>query len=55
MQGIWVNHKAHVAIGIENIGNKMNAFGGAGAFVEYAQKNGTLASWGVWFKVGGTF
>ena len=53
--GSILNHKAHVAVGIEHIGDQMNAFGGAGAFVEYAQKNGTLASWGVWFKIGGTF
>lgn len=53
--GSILNHKAHVAIGVEHMGDKMNAFGGGGAFVEYAQKNGSLASWGVWFKIGGTF
>lgn len=53
--GSILNHKAHIAVGIQHMGNKMNAFGGLGGFIEYAQKNGSLASWGVWFKVGGTF
>lgn len=53
--GSILNHKGHVAIGVEHMGDKMNAFGGAGAFIEYAQKNGSLSSWGAWFKIGGTF
>ncbi len=53
--GSALNHKAHAAVGIEHMGDNMNAFGGLGVFVEYAQKNGSLATWGVWFKIGGTF
>ena len=53
--GSILNHKAHVALGIEHMGDKMNGFGGLGAFVEYAQKNASLATWGMWFKIGATF
>ncbi len=50
-----LNHKIHVACGIEHIGDNMNGFAGFGFFFEFPQKNSPLANWGTWFKVGGTF
>ncbi len=53
--GSILNQKIHGAVGIEHIGNHMNAFAGCGFFYEFPQKNSTLAASGFWFKVGGTF
>jgi hypothetical protein len=53
--GSVLNHKVHAAAGIEHMGDKMNGFGGFGCYFEFAQKNASLSTWGVWFKVGGSF
>ncbi len=53
--GSALNHKIHAAAGIEHMGDHMNGFAGTGFFFEFPQKNSPLATWGIWFKVGGTF
>ncbi len=53
--GSILNQKIHAAVGIEHIGDHMNAFAGFGFYYEFPQKNSTLATTGFWFKVGGTF
>ncbi|EKD48545.1 MAG: hypothetical protein ACD_64C00261G0004 [uncultured bacterium] len=53
--GSILNHKAHFAAGIEHMGDHMDGFGGFGCFVEFPQKNASLANWGFWIKLGGAF
>lgn len=53
--GSILNHKFHAAFGIQHMGNKANGFAGFGFFFEWPQKNSTLSTYGVWFKIGGSF
>jgi hypothetical protein len=53
--GSILNQKIHGAVGIEHIGDQMNGFAGFGFFFEFPQKNSSLATYGFWFKVGGSF
>lgn len=53
--GSILNQKVHAAVGIEHIGDHMNAFAGFGFYFEFPQKNSTIAANGFWFKIGGTF
>lgn len=53
--GSALNHKAHFAIGIKNIGKKNNGFIGFGGFIDVPQKNGALKLYGFWTKVGISF
>ena len=53
--GSILNHKVHGAAGIQHIGDRMNGFAGFGFFFEFPQKNSSLATYGAWFKIGGTF
>ena len=53
--GSILNHKIHGAFGIEHIGDHMNAFAGFGFYFEFPQKNSALATYGFWFKTGGSF
>lgn len=53
--GSILNHKVHGAAGIQHIGDHMNGFAGFGFYFEFPQKNSALATYGVWFKIGGTF
>ncbi len=53
--GSVLNHKLHGAVGIEHMGDHMDAFTGFGFYFEFPQKNSSLANWGMWFKVGAAF
>jgi hypothetical protein len=53
--GSILNQKVHGAVGIEHIGDHTNGFAGFGFFFEFPQKNSSLATYGFWFKVGGSF
>ena len=53
--GSVLNHKIHGAVGIEHMGDHMDAFAGFGFYFEFPQKNSALADWGMWFKVGAAF
>jgi len=50
-----LNHTIHAAGGFEYIGCKLAVFFGAGAYYEFPQKNSALKTWGMWFKLGGSF
>lgn len=53
--GSALNHKVHVAGGLIHETVCLASFIGAGGFVDFAQKNAALDSWGVWFKFGCSF
>jgi len=48
-------HKAHFSIGGMHKGCHINAFAGAGAFVELPQTNTAFNRWGFWIKCGSVF
>ena len=50
-----LNHKIHIAGGVEYKGDCVDSFFGLGAYYDYAQKNSALKTWGVWGKLGGSF
>jgi hypothetical protein len=50
-----LNHKAHFAVGVKNIGAKNSGFMGIGGFIDIPQKNGALKVAGFWAKMGVTF
>lgn len=46
------NHKAQFVVGIERTNTPIETFAGFGAYIDMAQKNGALQSWGIWGKLG---
>lgn len=53
--GSALNHKIHAAAGLQHDGEGVGGFIGLGGFVEFAQKNSPLSTWGIWAKVGASF
>ncbi len=53
--GSALNHKVHGSVGIQHLGDQTQGFLGFGFYFDFAQKNTTLTTYGVWFKLGGTF
>lgn len=53
--GSVLNHKIHVAAGIESLTEHTEGFAGWGVFFEFPQKNASLENWGFWLKLGAAF
>jgi len=53
--GSVLNHKIHIAAGIESLGAHTEGFAGWGVFFEFPQKNASLENWGFWLKLGAAF
>jgi len=50
-----LSYKIHLVLGVHHHGEKVGGFFGFGTFLEFPHKNGSLKTWGVWAKLGGTF
>jgi len=50
-----INHRVHVALSKNHIGEKIDGMFCAGAYVEMPQRNSSLKLWGLWGKFGTAF
>jgi hypothetical protein len=50
-----LNQKLHMSFGIQHIGDQTEGFADFGFFFEWPHKNSSLATYGLWFKLGGSF
>lgn len=53
--GSILNHKAHICVNVIQEYCNTLLFGNIGTYIDIAQKNGGLKSWGLWGTIGATF